>query len=380
MTRRPRLLILSFSPIFSDARVLKQVRHFAATYDVTTCGYGGNPGSGVTHLQIDDDRPYYKHSRRDLILRRHRSSYWAVPAVTAAQELLAAEEPFDIVIANDIDTVGLAVSLGARLGVHADIHEYAPKQNEELFMWRLFIAPYVRWMCRTFLPRADSMTTVGWGIAAEYKKVFGLDAGVVTNAAPFAALEPKPVADPIRLVHSGAALRNRRIDVLVDAALLSAVPVTLDLYLMPNDPEYIAELRERAGDSGIVTIRDPLPYAELVEALNDYDVGLPVIPPANFSYEWSLPNKFFDYVQARLGVIIGPSPEMRQTLERYGLGATATGFGPAEIAAAIDALTPAAVAAWKANSDASARELSAESQIAVWDAAVAAIAAKAGRD
>lgn len=379
MTPRPRLLILSFSPIFSDARVLKQVRHFAEHYDVTTCGYGGNPGSGVTHLQIDDDKPYYQHSRRDLILRRHRASYWAVPAVVAAQQLLAAEQPFDIVIANDIDTVGLAVSLGARLGVHADIHEYAPKQNEELFMWRLFIAPYVRWMCRTFLPRVDSMTTVGWGIAEEYKRVFGLDAGVVTNAAPYAELAPLPVADPIRLVHSGAALRNRRIDVLVEAALMARTPVTLDLYLMPNDPEYIAELRDRASSSTTVTIHDPLPYAELVEALNAYDVGLPVIPPANFSYEWSLPNKFFDYVQARLGVIIGPSPEMRTTLDQYGLGVTATGFGAVEIAAAIDELTPAAVTAWKANADASAHALSAENQTVVWDAAIAAIAAKAGR-
>jgi len=234
-------------------------------------------------------------------------------------------------------------------------------------------------MCRTFLPRVDSMTTVGWGIAEEYKRVFGLDAGVVTNAAPYAELAPLPVADPIRLVHSGAALRNRRIDVLVEAALMARTPVTLDLYLMPNDPEYIAELRDRASSSTTVTIHDPLPYAELVEALNAYDVGLPVIPPANFSYEWSLPNKFFDYVQARLGVIIGPSPEMRTTLDRYGLGVTATGFGAVEIAAAIDELTPTAVAGWKANADAAAHALSAENQTVVWDAAIAAIAAKAGR-
>jgi len=375
--KRPRLLILSFSPIFSDARVLKQVRHFAADYEVTTCGYGENPGSGVSHLQIADDRPYNQHSRADLVLRRHRKSYWAVPAVRAAQALLADVEPFDVVIANDIDTVGLAVSLGARLGVHADIHEYAPKQNEELLMWRLFIAPYVRWMCRTFLPRADSMTTVGWGIAAEYKRVFGLEAGVVTNAAPYADLPVGPVADPIRLVHSGAALRNRRIDVLVDAALQTRTPVSLDLYLMPNDPAYIDELRQRAEGSPRITIHDPLPYAQLVEALNQYDVGLPVIPPANYSYEWSLPNKFFDYVQARLAVVIGPSPEMRQTLEKYDLGVTAAGFDATAIAAALDALTPESVAAWKQSADSAAHALSAESQIEVWDAAIAAIAARA---
>ena len=40
MTARPTLLILSFSPIASDARVLKQVRMLAQDHDVTTCGYG----------------------------------------------------------------------------------------------------------------------------------------------------------------------------------------------------------------------------------------------------------------------------------------------------------------------------------------------------
>ncbi len=40
---RPRLLILSFSPIVSDARLLKQVRRFRDDYAVTTCGYGDAP-------------------------------------------------------------------------------------------------------------------------------------------------------------------------------------------------------------------------------------------------------------------------------------------------------------------------------------------------
>ena len=44
---KPKLLILSFSPIASDARVLKQVDLFAEDYEVTTCGYGPAP-AGAT--------------------------------------------------------------------------------------------------------------------------------------------------------------------------------------------------------------------------------------------------------------------------------------------------------------------------------------------
>ena len=54
MSERPRLLILSFSPIASDARVLKQVRLFAERYDVTTCGFGPQPHPDVEHVQVAD--------------------------------------------------------------------------------------------------------------------------------------------------------------------------------------------------------------------------------------------------------------------------------------------------------------------------------------
>ena len=370
---RPRMLIISFSAIASDARVLKQVRHFAKSYDVTTCGYGPSPTDDVTHISIPDDRPFYAHSRMDLILRRFRSMYINSPAVKFARDRLTLLPAFEIVIANDIDTVGLALDLRGTKGVHADIHEYAPRQNDEIFMWRMFIAPYVRWMCRRFLTQATSVTTVGHGVAGEYRRVYGIDAGIVTNSAPYADLTPTPVSEPIKVVHSGAALRNRRLETMIEAVQRSRNSLTLDLYLMQNDPSYLEELRALAARDDRVRIKDPVPYSELLQTLNAYDLGIHIIPPVNFNSEWSLPNKFFDYVQARIGLVIGPSPEMRENLERYGLGVTAVGFGTDDVVSTLDQLAPSDVSEWKANAHSAALALSAEEQVAVWDRAVATI-------
>ena len=90
----------------------------------------------------------------------------------------------------------------------------------------------------------------------------------------------------------------------------------------------------------------------------------------NFNNRWALPNKFFDYVQARLGVIIGPSPEMARVLTEHGFGAVAAGFTAADLAAVLDGLVPATVAGWKQASDASARALSGESQAEAWAEAI----------
>lgn len=366
---RPSLLILSFSPIADDARVLKQVRLFSDRYDVTTCGYGPAPEGVVAHHEVPADLPAWRKDPRWLLLRQYSRVYWGNAAVAYAESVLPVGE-FDAVLADDVDTVPLALSLRPRRGVHADLHEYAPGQNSELPRWRWFVAPYVRWICRRFVPRTASVTTVGHGIAERYTREFGYPVGVVTNAAPYAELEPATVGSPVRLVHSGNAQRNRTLEVMIDGVERSTTPVTLDLLLMPNDAVYRDELRARCAGSERVRVLDPVPYRDLVRTLNGYDVGVFVLPPVNVNYEWTLPNKFFDYVQARLGVIVGPSPEMAREVEARGLGAVTADFSADGFAAVLDALDPTTVTTWREASDACARELSAEVQSTGWADAV----------
>jgi hypothetical protein len=371
---RPSLLILSFSDIRGDARVLKQVREFTSDYDVTTCGYGEAPDGVVEHLRIPSDAPSWRFDRVALVLRRFERAYRGNRAVVEAERLLGGRV-FDVILANDLDTVPLAIGLHPRGGVHADLHEYTPRQRYEDLRWRVFFAPLMAWLVRRYVRRADSVTTVGEGVAAEYERVFGVRAGVATNAAPYVESAPTPVGEPIRLVHSGAGLRNRNIALMLDAVDRVTRPVTLDLYLTENDPGLIAELRDRQSER--VRLHAPVPYAELIRTLSEYDVGVFVLPPINFNYRWALPNKLFDFVQARLGIIVGPSPEMARVVERHGLGAVAGGFSADDLAREIEALTPERVAEWKAASDRAAVELSSETQVRVWRDAIDVLAARA---
>lgn len=364
-----KLLILSFSPIASDARVLKQVNLFAGQYELYTCGYGPPPVGVHHHYEIPEHLPVWRWDRRALITRRYRTAYWRNAAIAFAAAMLPVGE-FDAVLANDADSVGLALSLKARRGVHVDLHEYAPRQKEEVRRWRLFVAPFVRWMCRTFVARAASVTTVGAEIATEYTRRFGFRPAVVINAAPYADLSPQPVSAPIRLVHSGAGLRNRGLMLMVDAVAATSAPVTFDLYLTPNDPGYLAELAARVATIDGVTVHPPVPYSRLIATLNDYDVGLFVLPPVNFNYRWALPNKLFDFVQGRLGIVIGPSPEMARIVRERGLGDVSADFTAASLTSILDGLTPELIAQWKEASDGAARALAAENQTEGWDRAI----------
>lgn len=364
-----RLLIVSFSPIAADARVLKQVRRFAGEYDVHTLGYGPAPDGVAGHIRVPDEFPVWRYDRASVVLRRYARAYWSNPAIAFARDAMAGSA-WDGVLANDVDAVGLALALKPTRGVHADLHEYAPRQKEDMPRWRRFVAPFVHWMVREFVTDAASVTTVGGGIADEYAREFGLVCEVVTNAAPYAPLAPTEVAPPLRLVHSGAALRDRNITTILDAVEATTADVTLSLYLTPNDPAFLDELRARAARSERITLFDPVPYSELSRTLNGHDIGIHILPPVNFNNRWALPNKFFDYVQARLGVIIGPSPEMAGVLTEHGFGAVTSGFDAASLARTLDELEPARVAEWKRHADDAASALSSESQVEVWAAAV----------
>ncbi|QDO88525.1 glycosyltransferase family 4 protein [Ornithinimicrobium ciconiae] len=378
---RPSLLIMSFSPLVSDARVLRQIRLFQHEgHAVTTLGYGPAPDGVVEHLQLPDEAISWHKDRRLLILRRFEAAYRTSPVVVAATALLGGRRGrYDVVLADDIDTLPLALDLAPRGGVHVDLHEYHPRQNEELRRWALFVAPYYRWLVRTYGVQSDSATTVGQGIAREYEREFGLACGVVMNA-PYRRddLSPTPVSWPPRLVHAGNGVAAR-LEVMLEAMSQVTNGATLDLYLIDQGNGYVPVLRERFADSDRVRIHDPVPTAEIVSTLNSYDAGVYSLPPISFNFRWAMPNKFFDFVQARLALVIGPSPEMAGLVEKHQLGVVAQDFTPEAFAAAINALTPETLAAAKAASHEAARVLCAEEQVHRWTEPVAALAARAQR-
>lgn len=351
--------------------MLKQVSLFRDDYEITTCGFGSAPEGVAVHHQVPRGLTAAKPYSRLLKLRLFSVAYWRQSAVRWARTALKGGE-WHAVLANDPESLPLAFAVAPRSRVHSDLHEYSPRMREHLVGWSAIYRPYYEWLVRRFAARAASRTTVSQGLADEYRRVFGFEIGLVTNAAPLLHLEPRPTSLPMRLVHSGGALGHRGLEEIVDGVARSSADVTLDLYLVPADPALIENLRARASER--VTIHPPVPYAELGGVLNQYDAGLHFLSPVNFNHANALPNKIFDYVQARLALVIGPTPEMARVVEQYSLGWVADGFTAADVAAVLDRLDVASIDAAKAAAHEAAVPLSAERQVEGWRVAIDAIA------
>jgi glycosyltransferase involved in cell wall biosynthesis len=341
---------------------------------VTTCGFGPAP-EGVDHVQVPDAAkgwwPRMRGAALLLLARRFNAFYRRSPQVAAAYAALK-DRTFDVIVANDLDTVPLALALRPRRGVHVDLHEWEPRTPADTWQWRRYAGPLTAWELRQ-VRRAASVTTVAPGIAARYRQVHGIEATVVTNATRYVDLEPTEVAAPLRIVHSGGAMPYRQLEILIDAVRLTPADVTLDFYLVPSDPAYLAALKDRAADLPNVQFHEPVPFRDLVPTMATYDLGIHVLPPTSTNNALALPNKLFEYVQARLGVVVGPSPEMAAIVDDLGLGAVTSDFTPEAVAATLARLTPDDVRRFKQNAHVSARPLSAEEQVGGWARAVEAL-------
>lgn len=368
---RPRLLIVSYTRTEQEPRIIKQIAEFRGRYHLTTAGYGPAPEGVDEHIELDEGVRATGLGRVPgifsalLLLRLHRSYARLEPRDVAAYARLS-DRRWDVVVAHDAQTMYLAHRLAPKYGVLADMHEYAPKQSLPSLKWNLLSQPYYNWICRTLVARAAAVTTVSSGIVDEYRREFGFESTLVVNATPYQDLPVRPVDSPIRLVHSGGVAPQRRLDIMIRGVRESSADVTLDLYLMGGETPLLAELRRLAGDDPRIRFREPVPYDELVRTLNGYDVGLSIFPPTTFNLAWCLPNKFFDFIQARLGVIVGPSPEMKRFVDEYEVGLVLPDFEPASLAKALEQLTADGITEWKQASNRHVHELSGEEQGKIW--------------
>ena len=292
-----------------------------------------------------------------LLTHRFEAGYWRHPK---NREILRRLQGVDaeVVLANDISALPIASSLGPP--VVLDAHEFAPKEYSNRLWWRTLIAPYVEWQCRRYLPRVAAMTTVGQAISDAYDRSYGVRAAVVTNAPAHVDLGPSAVGDPIRILHHAAAQPGRGLEEMVRLADLLDDRFTVDFVLAGGPSRFRDALVAQARDNPRVSFPAPVRMRELVQMANAYDIGLYLLPPTNFNQQYALPNKFFEFIQARLAVAIGPSPEMAGLVRRYGCGVAAADFTPEALAAELNSLDAERIAGFKRASDVAAAELCAE--------------------
>ncbi len=359
------LFIMSASQLERDPRVRRQLLALSGRYHTMACGYSPPGIEGVGFIPLTPSR--LSGFRKvmvalQLLSGRFQQYYWSRPEISGVLKS-ARGHRFDVILANDTAVLPLAARLAREQGARLvfDAHEYAPRELEDNLKWRIFFQRYIQWICRTFLPQVDAMMTVCEGIATAYAREYNVAPVVVSNAPAYEDLMPQPVEpECVRIIHHGVASPSRKIELMIDMMDHLAPRFHLDLMLLPSDPVYLDSLKRLASGHARINFIEPVPMPDISRHINQYDIGLFLLPFSNFNYQMALPNKFFEFVQARLAVAIGPSPEMRRIAQRHGFAVISEDFQPRSLAEQLNRLSTDEIYALKIRAHAAAKELCAE--------------------
>lgn len=358
-----RILVISFSDLARDSRVDRQLEFLRPSYEVVAAGLGPPADPAIRFIDLRTparsraaELIRQTRSLAALVARRYEHVYWCHPVTRHALASLTGHGA-ELVIANDLTALPIACRVAGDAPVILDAHELATEEHADRIWWRAIMAPYAHALLRSYLPRAAAVMTVSEGIGDRYAQLYGVQPVIVTNAPPEANLTPTAVGNPIRMVHHGVAHPNRQIELMIEAAELLGGRFELDLMVMPSDTRYFTHLKRRVSACSHVTLVEPVDQRDIVVSCNKYDVGVFLLPPINDNHRYVLPNKLFEFIQARLAVAIGPSVEMAPIVQNHDCGVVADDFTAQALADALRGLTPERVFNYKQHSHLAARQL-----------------------
>lgn len=357
---------MCYSAVGSDARITKQIRWLEAEgYRVDILSRRPeHPDATGRGFRIGEPSGRLRYIIYALLPSRMRFR-GVVEEYLPTAEL--AGQKYDLIIVNDhhlLPWVVKAISAMAEGPVVLDLHEVYSGNGTGL-VYKLLIAHYDDWLL-TFItsPVFTKHLTVAEGIADLYRDQYGLKRpGVIRNVAPYEELKPSPV-DPERivLVHHGYASVERGIDIMLDAMLELEPRFTLVLMVLGDDRS-LAPLRAHpAVAAGRASFREPVGVTEVARALNGYDLELIFFPPRFPNNTYALPNKFFEAIQGRLGVVIGESPEIVGFVREHGFGIVVDGWTATDMATAVNALSTEDIVAMKQAAGRAAKLLSSDGE------------------
>lgn len=357
-------LVICYSNLSKDPRVLRQIRYLS-NHTVVTAGYEATKlGLQFIELRYHQTSLFWKLWKLLMLLTKNDEAVYWNGAKKHDYKILS-EVNFDLIVANDLEALPLAIKLArSRSGVRVifDAHEYYPGTFQETSLIATLLKSYVVRSCKNYLHKADHMTTVAKGIGKLYYQNFGVESSVIRNTNKYWDLEPSGTGDTdIQLVHHGYALPMRKIEIMIKMMDYLDKRFTLNFYLVPAPLfiDYYDSLKELAkGRDDRIVFHEPVPTDQIPGELNKYDIGVFILPPTNENYANALPNKFFEFIQARLMIAIGPSPEMSSVVSEYELGLITQNYEYKEIAEEFNQLTSERIMHFKQNSHKAAKSLS----------------------
>lgn len=272
------------------------------------------------------------------------------------QKLLSITKDGDILLANDVDAVlpNYLVSKIKKVELVFDSHEIF-SEAPTLYNRPMRKAIW-KFIERFTLPNIQHFYTVSNGYADWFEKEYGKRAVIIRNVpniTPLLDTELKIQLPELKpgekvLIYQGVINFSRGIDKMIEAMQFVN---NVQLWIIGNGPKKaeFEGLTTQLNLQDKVKFLGSIPPSQLKLVTPKADLGLSLEEDYGISYRYALPNKIFDYTHAGIPILGTYLPEIKQTIEEFGIGKTISTHDPKEIAELIQEMLTEGKAPYQEN-------------------------------
>ncbi|MDP2088841.1 MAG: glycosyltransferase [Flavobacteriaceae bacterium] len=244
-----------------------------------------------------------------------------------------------ILLSNDVDTLLPNFLIGRLFNIPIvfDSHELFSEVPE--LANRPLVKSIWKKIEQIFIPKIKYKYTVCDSIADYYKTTYNTSFEVIRNVPMKYINLPDSIADITlkknTILYQGALNKGRGLELIIETMLY------LDnsyLYII-GDGDLTNELKQLVSELKLtekVIFLGKIVPNDLLKITSQAAIGISVEEDLGLNYKYALPNKLFDYIQAKIPVLVSDLPEMKQVVNQYKIGEIIVDRNPKAVAEIID--------------------------------------------
>jgi hypothetical protein len=226
----------------------------------------------------------------------------------------------DVILLFDIDLLPFVTEQFPSNPIVIDFREIYTEQFGKDIKFRLFLRPIRKHILENDAKKIKAGYTVSRGLINYYQNNFMIQLSLIRSVPLFQGSQSASgSAGNIKIVYLGVAHPLRNIEKSIKVIMEIGQEIEFHLYLV-GDKSYIESLKKTSEGSHQIFFHSPVDFHKINETLCKYDLGWCYFTPETENIKNALPNKFFDYIQAGLGVICGPNLDMLEEAKSWNFG------------------------------------------------------------